>query len=249
MRKFSLRGGGDYIRLGIEELARMKISMLAANTGYFIVLSVFPALLLLLSGLRYTGLSVDDLLEALNGVIPQAMMSTARGLILSVYNNASGTVAGVSALTALWSSSRGMYGLLTGMNTIYGVAEDRGYLYTRSISVLYTFLFVIVLLLTLLLHVFGGTLMKFARQLNLPGMTVLLDILDMRFLFLLVLQSLLFTAMFMFLPNRRNRFWESLPGGLLAQLGQLVPAVHAETLIVCAHRVDDQRWGEFHASA
>ena len=46
MRKFSLRGGGDYIRLGIEELARMKISMLAANTGYFIVLSVFPALLL-----------------------------------------------------------------------------------------------------------------------------------------------------------------------------------------------------------
>lgn len=196
--------------------------MLAANTGYFIVLSVFPALLLLLSGLRYTGLSVDDLLEALDGVIPQAMMSTARGLILSVYNNASGTVAGVSALTALWSSSRGMYGLLTGMNTIYGVAEDRGYLYTRSISVLYTFLFVIVLLLTLLLHVFGGTLMKFVRQLNLPGMTVLLDILDMRFLFLLVLQSLLFTAMFMFLPNRRNRFWESLPGGLLASIGWLL---------------------------
>ena len=222
MRKFSLRGGVDYIRLGIAELARMKIPMLAANTGYFIVLSVFPALLLLLSGLRYTGLSVDDLLEALDGVIPQAMMSTARGLILSVYNNASGTVAGVSALTALWSSSRGMYGLLTGMNTIYGVAEDRGYLYTRSISVLYTFLFVIVLLLTLLLHVFGATLMKFARQLNLPGMTVLLDILDMRFLFLLVLQSLLFTAMFMFLPNRRNRFWESLPGGLLASIGWLL---------------------------
>ena len=150
------------------------------------------------------------------------MMSTARGLILSVYNNASGTVAGVSALTALWSSSRGMYGLLTGLNTIYGVAEDRGYLYTRSISVLYTFLFVIVLLLTLLLHVFGGTLMKFVRQLNLPGMTVLLDILDMRLLFLLVLQSLLFTAMFMFLPNRRNRFWESLPGGLLASIGWLL---------------------------
>lgn len=115
-----------------------------------------------------------------------------------------------------------MYGLLTGLNTIYGVAEDRGYLYTRSISVLYTFLFVIVLLLTLLLHVFGGTLMKFVRQLNLPGMTVLLDILDMRLLFLLVLQSLLFTAMFMFLPNRRNRFWESLPGGLLASIGWLL---------------------------
>ena len=222
MRKFSLRGGADYIRLGIAELARMKIPMLAANTGYFIVLSVFPALLLLLSGLRYTGLSVDDLLEGLEGIIPQAMMGTAQELILSVYNNASGTVAGVSALTALWSSSRGVYGLLIGLNTIYGVAEDRGYLYTRSISLLYTFLFVVVLLLTLVLHVFGGTLARFIRRLQVPAMVVLLDILDMRFLLLMVVQSLLFTAMFMFLPNRRNRFWESLPGGLLASIGWLL---------------------------
>ena len=221
MRKFSLRGGVDYIRLGIAELARMKIPMLAANTGYFIVLAVFPALLLL-SGLRYTGLSVDDLLEALDGVIPQAMMSTARGLILSVYNNASGTVAGVSALTAIWSSSRGVYGLLTGLNAIYGVSEDRGYLYTRFISVLYTFALEAVILLTLVLHVFGNSLLKFIRSLNLPAMTVLMDILDLRFVFLLLVQSLLFTLMFMILPNRRNRFWESLPGGLLASIGWLL---------------------------
>lgn len=222
MRKFSLHGGYEYIRMGIAQLIQLKIPMLAANTGYFIVLSVFPALLLLLSGLRYTGLAVDDLLEVMDGVIPQAMMGTARELIFSVYDNASGAVAGVSALTALWSSSRGVYGLLIGLNSVYGVAEDRGYLYTRCISIVYTFLFEIVLLLTLLLHVFGGTLADFIRRLRLPGMTVLLDILDMRLLFLLVLQSLLFTAMFMFLPNRRNGFWESLPGGLLASTGWLL---------------------------
>ena len=84
MRKFSLRGGGDYIRLGIEELARMKISMLAANTGYFIVLSVFPALLLLLSGLRYTGLSVDDLLEALDGVSAAEVSHTAGTAVVTL---------------------------------------------------------------------------------------------------------------------------------------------------------------------
>ena len=37
----------------------------------------------------------NEALEALDGVIPQAMMATARGLILSVYNNASGTVAAI----------------------------------------------------------------------------------------------------------------------------------------------------------
>lgn len=222
MRRSSLRGGLEYIRLGIQWLNRMHIPQLAANTGYFIVLSVFPALLLVLSALSYTGLTVENLLEMLEGVLPQALMGTARQLILSVYKNASGAVAGVSALTAIWSSSRGVYGLLTGLNAIYGVSEDRGYLYTRFISVLYTFALEAVILLTLVLHVFGNSLLKFIRSLNLPAMTVLMDILDLRFVFLLLVQSLLFTLMFMILPNRRNRFWESLPGGLLASIGWLL---------------------------
>lgn len=222
MRRASLRGGLEYIRLGIQWLNRMHIPQLAANTGYFIVLSVFPALLLVLSALSYTGLTVENLLEMLEGVLPQALMGTARQLILSVYKNASGAVAGVSALTAIWSSSRGVYGLLTGLNAIYGVSEDRGYLYTRFISVLYTFALEAVILLTLVLHVFGNSLLKFIRSLNLPAMTVLMDILDLRFAFLLLVQSLLFTLMFMILPNRRNRFWESLPGGLLASIGWLL---------------------------
>lgn len=222
MRRAFLRGSLEYIRLGIQWLNRMHIPQLAANTGYFIVLSVFPALLLVLSALSYTGLTVENLLEMLEGVLPQALMGTARQLILSVYKNASGAVAGVSALTAIWSSSRGVYGLLTGLNAIYGVSEDRGYLYTRFISVLYTFALEAVILLTLVLHVFGNSLLKFIRSLNLPAMTVLMDILDLRFVFLLLVQSLLFTLMFMILPNRRNRFWESLPGGLLASIGWLL---------------------------
>ena len=222
MRRASLRGDLEYIRLGIQWLNRMHIPQLAANTGYFIVLSVFPALLLVLSALSYTGLTVENLLEMLEGVLPQALMGTARQLILSVYKNASGAVAGVSALTAIWSSSRGVYGLLTGLNAIYGVSEDRGYLYTRFISVLYTFALEAVILLTLVLHVFGNSLLKFIRSLNLPAMTVLMDILDLRFVFLLLVQSLLFTLMFMILPNRRNRFWESMPGGLLASIGWLL---------------------------
>lgn len=203
-------------------LGGLNIPLYAANTGYFIVLAVFPALLLMLSALRYTGLQVADLLELLGGILPVAMMGTARELMESVYENASGAVAGVSALTALWSASRGIYGLLTGLNAIYGVSEDRGYLYTRGISVLYTFLFEIVILLTLVLHVFGNTLLGLLRDIPNPAIAFLVSILDLRFFFLLMLQSLLFTVMFMFLPNRRNHFGESLPGGLLASIGWLL---------------------------
>lgn len=210
------------LEAGIRWLSSVHIPHLAANTGYFIILSVFPALLLILSGLRFTGLPVDTLLEILGMVLPQALMGTARELVYSVYENASGAVAGLSALTALWSSSRGVYGLLVGLNTIYGVSEDRGYFYTRAISILYTFAFEVVILLTLVLHVFGGTLASFFQGIPNPAIQKLMNILDLRFGVLLVLQSLLFTLMFMIFPNRRNGFWESLPGGLFACIGWML---------------------------
>ena len=207
---------------GIHWLSSVHIPQLAANTGYFIVLSVFPALLLVLSALSFTGMKLEDLLGLLESLLPQALMGAARELIYNVYDNASGAVAGVSALTALWSASRGIYGLLTGLNAIYGVSEDRGYFYTRFISVLYTFAFEVVILLTLVLHVFGNAIVSFLQGIDLPVVRLLMSILDLRFVFLLVLQSLLFTLMFMVLPNRRNGFWESLPGGLFSCIGWML---------------------------
>ena len=210
------------LEAGIRWLSSVHIPQLAANTGYFIVLSVFPALLLVLSALGFTGLDLENLMELLESLLPQAMMGTARELVYSVYENASGAVAGFSALTALWSASRGIYGLLTGLNAIYGVSEDRGFVYTRFISVLYTFAFEVVILLTLVLHVFGNSILSFFQRMNLPALQLVMNILDLRFVFLLVLQSLLFTLMFMILPNRRNGFWESLPGGLFSCIGWML---------------------------
>lgn len=197
----------------------LDIPLRAAYAGYFIVLSVFPALLLILSSLRFTGLEVEGLVELLDGILPGALLDTAKKLIYSTYRSSSGTIATVSLLVALWSSSKGIFGLLTGLNAVYGVSEDRGYFYTRGISVLYALAFYLVVILTLVLHVFGGMLIAWMRSYNDPVLNYVIDILNLRFFLLLVLQVGLFTAMFMFLPNRRNGFLASVPGGLLSALG------------------------------
>ena len=158
----------------------------------------------------------------LQGILPEALLAGAEELILLTYDNTSGAAVGLSAVTVIWSSSRGVYGVLTGLNAIYGVAENRGYFYTRFISVAYTFAFALVLLLTLALHVFGTGLLAFLQRASHPFLRFLLGIVDLRFFLLLILQTAIFTAMFMALPNQRNRFWDSLPGALLASSGWLV---------------------------
>lgn len=200
----------------------LRIPLYAANACYFIVLAVFPALLLLLGLLRYTPLEVERLGEMLSGVLPEALLESAEELILITYDNTSGAVLGLSAVTTIWSASRGIYGLLTGLNGVYGVREKRGYFYTRFISVMYTFAFLVVLLVTLGLHVFGTRLLGLLRSNSHPFVMFLLELVDFRFFLLLLLQTALFTAMFMALPDRKNRFWDSLPGALLASSGWLI---------------------------
>lgn len=197
----------------------LQIPVYAANACYFLVLMIFPALLLVMSSLRYTSLSANDLIEVLGTVVPSALMPTAERLIVNTYYNSSGVVISVSAVTALWSSSRGVYGLLTGLNHVYGVREDRGYFYTRLISVVYTFAFLMVLILTLVLHVFGKSIAAWINAKDLALVDWMVRVIDIRFLVLLGLQILVFTALYMVLPNRRNRFWSSLPGAAVAAVG------------------------------
>lgn len=205
-----------------QQIRLLHIPLHAANTSFFLILSVFPALVLILGILSYTTLDVHNLLGLLEGFLPEALLPEAEFLIINAYENTNKAVVSISAVTALWSSSRGIYGLLTGLNAVYGAAENRGYFRVRLISVCYTFGFLVVLLLTLVLHVFGTGLVKFLSESSLPFFRFLTSILDLRFFLLVFLQTALFTAMFTVLPNRRNTLGDSLPGAFLSSLGWLV---------------------------
>lgn len=204
------------------QVRQLRIPLHAANTSFFLILSVFPALVLVLGILSYTTLDVHNLLGLLEGFLPEALLPEAEFLIINAYENTSKAVVGISAVTALWSSSRGIYGLLTGLNAVYGVPENRGYFRLRLISVCYTFGFLLVLLLTLVLHVFGTGLVTFLSESSLPFFRFLTGILDLRFFLLVFLQTALFAAMFTVLPNRKNTLGDSLPGAFLASIGWLI---------------------------
>ncbi len=210
------------VRGMIKSIYALDVPVYAANASYFLILAVFPALLLLLSLLRYTSLNHEDLILILDGVIPSSLMPAVSSVIYSIYDKSSTTLISISAVMALWSASRGVYGMLQGLNKIYGVREDRGYFYTRAISMVYMFLFIIVLILTLGLHVFGQEILSYFPQTENPILIFASGLLPKRFVLLLILQTVLFSMMFMVLPNRHNRFLVSLPGALLASLGWLI---------------------------
>lgn len=206
----------------LRSVSGLKVPLYAASAGFFIVLSTFPALVLLLALLRQTGLQVEDLLEVLGSILPEALAVNAEDMIIDAWSGLSGTMVGMSAFTALWSASRGIHGLLTGLNAVYGIRETRGYFHTRSLSLAYTFAFLLVLLLTLVVHVFGNTLLELLNHRPGSFAAFLARTVDLQSAVLLAVESLIFALMFMVLPDHRIGFGASWPGAVLAALGWLI---------------------------
>lgn len=209
-------------RRGFRALSRLQIGLHASSAGFFLALSAFPGLLLLLGLLRYTALDTAALIDAAEGFLPEALLPYAEDLLRSIYANSSGVLVSLSALASLWSASRGVQGLLTGLNAVYGTDDDRGWLTTRLLCVGYTFAFLLVLALTLALHVFGRQIITAFSTSSIPFLRFLADVVDLRFFLLLGLQTGLFTAIYTVFPNRPCRPTDSVPGALLASLGWLV---------------------------
>lgn len=222
MGEFSVGGLINRLYRFIKGLSFYRVGVYASSACYFIVLALFPSLVLLLGLLRYTGLEVRSLLSMLEGILPQALMGQAKQLVMNTYMATSGTLVSLSALTALWSASRGVYGLLKGLNAVYQVQETRGYLRTRLMSVAYTFAFLVLLVLNLILQVFGTAVFQALPQTQEPLIEFFVEAVDVRFLFLLLVQTALFAAMYKALPNCQNTWRQSLPGAVLASFGWLV---------------------------
>ena len=185
------------------------------------MLSVFPLLVMILALLRYTGLAVDTLSDFVGNFLPDALAPYATRLIESAYRNTSGAVVSLSAVTGLWSASQGVHCLINGLNAIYKAPETRGYIRTRILSIFYTVLFIALLFATLVLNVFGATLLRNLHFENITLLQFLWDLVHQRFILMMLLQTGLFSAMYMALPNRRISFRAALPGALLTSMGWL----------------------------
>ena len=200
----------------------MHIPLHSAYTCFFLILSLFPGLLLLLGVLRYTSLGVEDLMELLSGWLPQSLLPTVTALMQASYRHSSGVVVSVSVIAALFSSSRGMFGVRNGLHAVYALEQGPSYWRKRGISMVYTATFLLLLMVTLVLHIFGKAILDFLWMTTDPAVMTLLSIVDFRSVLLFALLSALFAAMYALLPGKRNRLKNSIPGAIAAAAGWLV---------------------------
>ena len=195
-----------------------KINAYAAQSAFFIIVSIIPFLMVFSSLLQYPSVTESMLLELMRRIIPEYLAPFFISLVDEVYNRSMGIIS-ATALVAVWSAAKGVQYLADGFNSVHDLEETRNWFVLRFWAILYTLVFLAAIILTLSVIVFGNSLRLLAAQ-YLPILSKLAGILShLKGLWMLAVLILFFDIIFTTLPNRKLTLKSQLPGALFCSIG------------------------------
>lgn len=192
----------------------------AATITLFMVMSLFPMLMILLWLMSRMTLSPDVLLKMAASVLPIEMMELVESIVNDLYEKSlSISALSITIIMALWSSSTGISFLVTGLNRVYKREEQRNWFVHRALCLLYTGIFLLIILLVMVFLVYGSKFRVFLVSMwpVLENWTVLITILQNGIA--IGGMILFFLAVYNIFPQKRLPYRKQMPGAITATIG------------------------------
>ncbi len=202
----------------VKKIAEDHVGAYAAQSAFFLVLSLIPIILLLLTLVQFTPVTKADVMTAAYEVFPTSIRTTIISIINEVYNQSQAVIP-LTALVALWSAGRGTLAITNGLNCIYAQNETRNYFYLRIRSAIYTFVLIIVVVLSLVFLGFGNTLSLWIEK-NVPVFAYAAEfIIEIRTITMICVLIVFSLCLYCFLPNNKRKLKNQVAGAVFTSFG------------------------------
>lgn len=199
-----------------------RVGIYTAQASFFIMLSIFPFILLLLHIVGFTSIDKDTIILLINNYLPETVKPLLVQIINELFNYVSGTLLSIAAVAAVWSASKGVLSVMFGIYEIYKLHRNRNYFISRFISMGYTVAFILILVITMILLVFGDNIFHIFIRLvpALAEISVLTSI--VRYIVSFLMLVLFFVLIFRVATFKRTTFKKVLPGSVISAIGWIV---------------------------
>ena len=212
---------------------------LSAQLAYYFFLSLFPALLFLVSLASFFPVAnlMDETVKYLGGVAPPDVISFLLEQIHKISESDDGGILTFAFLFTIWSSSGAMSSIISTMNTAYDIQESRPWWKTRLIAIGLTIGLALFILVSFALVIAGPTLgERLASMLQLgPAFVWTWKVLQWPVVFVLVVTAI--GIIYYYAPDAEQDWVWITPGAILATLLWLV--------ISLAFKVYLANWGNY----
>ena len=192
----------------------------AAQAAFFIFISIFPFVMLFLNLIKYIPLFSTENIENLSlPFLSPQIESVIKGIITEANSYSSGALISITTIAILWACSKGVLGIIYGLNSIYKTTEKRSFIHLRLVAVFYTIGLIVALVIVLILMVFGNRILDLAVQsISLP-ISLTNAVRVIRWLVTFGFLILFFMFLYTVIPERKTKFKNELPGAVISAVG------------------------------
>lgn len=204
------------------KITKDDINAHAASASFFIIVCFFPMIILLLSLLKYTPVTQTLLLNAITTATPQQLHEILSSLIKEIYSRSTLTFVSISAVTTLWTASKGFLAIANGLDNICMIEQQRNYFFNRLLSSLYTLIFITMIIVMMFIMTFGEMLLHFLKR-SAPLLAgILLAVFEKKYLLILLISALIIMLLYTYVPRRKTSFARQFPGAIFSSVGWLL---------------------------
>lgn len=193
-----------------------RVSVHAAHVAFFILVSIFPFLMFFISLLQYTPLNEEIIASVFQDVIPGHLSDTVISWLQETYRASNSTILSATVIAALWTGSKGLFGIVYEMDQIYEVKKKRNLFICRLQSIFYTIVFTLMIITSLLLLVYGNQILQLVNHYFPLFREVTLIVFLLRSCISFLVFVIYFLFLYRFIPKHQTRFRDELPGASLA---------------------------------
>ena len=211
MKKWILRIT-DFVKGTADE----HIDAFAGQSTFFIFLSFFPLLNILLALAPYLPFSETQITDLILKAIPGELTGVVKNIISDIYTHGTSSFTIISILMAVWSAAKGIMAIRNGLNEVYRSREKRNFLVIRAISAFYTVLFIAVLVILTFANLFGRQLYENVLDKHEGIRDIARLIVNLRGVGSFLIIFLLLLGMYTFMPSRKLLLRYQVFGALFA---------------------------------
>lgn len=230
LKEFDKRSWKYSLRKTLREFSSDQCTDLAAALTYFAVLSLFPALIALVSLLGVVGQgssATDTLLQVLSSVAPGDAVNVLRGPIEGFAKSPAAGFALVSGIVlAIWSASGYVGAFTRAMNRIYEIDEGRPFPKLKSMQLAVTVIGIVMVFLIVVMLIISGPVTQAIGNVLGIGSTVQVVWEVVKWPVIVLILVLMIAILYYATPNAKQpKFrWMSV-GALIALLVLVVASV------------------------
>lgn len=198
------------------------VSDSAAVLAYYLLLSLFPALLVVASLLPFLQLDAKTVMEGIEPIVPADIYQMLGPIIHAFLTQRSGGVLSVGVVVAIWSSSRAVAAFQRTVNRAYGVGRTQNALINRVGAFFWMVVLILLLFALMLFFSFSQLIMEHLIPLFHFPEYLLSYFNAARWPVTFVVTFFILAILFYFVPNARVKWRYVWPGALTAALGWLL---------------------------